>query len=364
MTQQNTKKTRILYIITKSNWGGAQRYVYDLATNLPKKDFDTKVALGGNGVLAEKLREDNIDVISIPDLERDISIFKEIKVFLNLIKLLRKERPDVVHLNSSKIGGLGALAGRIAGVKKIVFTVHGFAFNESRNFISIFLIKLASYITLLLSTDVIFVTKNDLESLPKWIRNRKKNKVIHNAIKSPEFLEKNSAREFLLSKAGILENNLPIVLSIGELTKNKDYENAIWAKKLAIKNYNYLIIGSGEDKASLENFVRSNNIKNISFLGQVKDASKYLRGADLFLLSSRKEGLPYVILEALSAGTKIVSTNVGGINEVLDQKSLVPKENPDLLAQKIDQIMLSVETNLVPSYNFESFIEVTIKVYN
>ena len=84
MTQQNTKKTRILYIITKSNWGGAQRYVYDLATNLPKKDFDIKVALGGNGVLAEKLRSENIEVISIPDLERDISIVKEIKVFLKL----------------------------------------------------------------------------------------------------------------------------------------------------------------------------------------------------------------------------------------------------------------------------------------
>lgn len=364
MTQQDIKKTRILYIITKSNWGGAQKYVYDLAINLPKEAFDVKVSLGGNGTLAEKLRSENIEVISIPDLERDISIFKEINVFLNLIKLLKKEKPDVVHLNSSKIGGLGSLASRIVGVKKIIFTVHGFAFNESRNFISIFLIKLASYITLLLSTNVIFVTKYDLESLPKWLRNGTKNKVIHNAIQSPEFLSKENARDFLFSKSNVLDKNLPIVISIGELTKNKDYETAIKAVSELKSKVNYFIIGSGEEKENLDKMLRNGNLSNIYLLGQIPNASTYLKSADLFLLSSRKEGLPYVILEAISANVKIVSTDVGGISEVLDEKSLVMKESPDKLAQRIDQKLLSEETGLVPNFSFESFVSDTIKVYN
>ena len=71
---------KILYIITKSNWGGAQKYVYDLATKV--KDFDNEVlvAYGGNGKLGEKLKEKNIKTLEILNLERDVNLVKEIKV--------------------------------------------------------------------------------------------------------------------------------------------------------------------------------------------------------------------------------------------------------------------------------------------
>ena len=114
-----TKK--ILYIITKSNWGGAQRYVYELATSLPKNSFDAAVLMGGSGSLKERLDLCGIRTITIPELEKEVNIFKDIKTFFALIALLNKEKPDIIHLNSSKAGILGALAGRVVGIRKIIF---------------------------------------------------------------------------------------------------------------------------------------------------------------------------------------------------------------------------------------------------
>ena len=115
----NNPKKKLFLVITKSNWGGAQRYVYDLATSFSDR-YHVTVVLGeprndtvesGKGVLLERLRSRGIKTVTIKELKRDISISEEIIAFWKLIKIFWKERPDIVHLNSSKIGGLGALAG-------------------------------------------------------------------------------------------------------------------------------------------------------------------------------------------------------------------------------------------------------------
>jgi len=126
------KRTKIFYLITKGNFGGAQRYVYELASSLPTSDYEVSVILGEGETLAKKLAEKNIRTIRLPELGRDINLGGDWSVFWSLYRIFRRERPDIIHLNSSKIGGLGSLAGRLAGVKKIIFTGHGWPFNEKR----------------------------------------------------------------------------------------------------------------------------------------------------------------------------------------------------------------------------------------
>ncbi len=106
-------KKKIIFVITKSNWGGAGRYVFDLATTLTS-DYDVAVALGGTGLLVDKLRKENIRTIPIPSLGRDIHVRADSSAFFELLAIFKKEKPDVVHLNSSKAGGLGALAARMS----------------------------------------------------------------------------------------------------------------------------------------------------------------------------------------------------------------------------------------------------------
>src|SRR3989344_9213171 len=103
-------KRKILYLITKATAGGAQKYVYDLATHLPKAEFDVIVAYGERGRLARDLAASHIKLRELPTLSRDIALLSDIKSFLEMLAMFKELRPDVVHLNSSKAAALGALA--------------------------------------------------------------------------------------------------------------------------------------------------------------------------------------------------------------------------------------------------------------
>ncbi|MFQ5661900.1 MAG: glycosyltransferase family 4 protein [Candidatus Paceibacteria bacterium] len=316
-------KTKVLYVITKSNWGGAQRYVFDLATSISKNGYEAVAALGGNGTLKEKLENAGIRTISIPNLERDVNIFAEWRVFFDLLKIFKIERPDVVHLNSSKIGGLGTLAGRFARVESIIFTAHGWAYKEDRGFISRQIIKFLSWLTVLFSHKTIVVSEDDYKTAPKlFVKN--KIKTIHNGISEIKFKEKSAARKEL-KKYTEFRSNLNKSLWIGtisELHRNKGLPFVIRAvHSLAKKGYNIalFIISDGEERIRLQRFIEKLGLKDRVFLaGHVDRASELLTAFDIFTLTSKKEGLPYVLLEAGLAGLPAVATKIGGIPEIVE----------------------------------------------
>jgi glycosyltransferase involved in cell wall biosynthesis len=310
----NLKPQKILFVITKANWGGAQRYVYDLATGL-QNAFTISVAFGINGLLSKKLEDAHIKTFHIDALQRDVSLYSDIKSFFELLKLFRTERPDIVHLNSSKAGGIGALAARVAGVKKIIFTAHGWPFLEQRNFVSRFFIYLFSWFTALLSHNIIVVSDYDLKIAKKMPFIAHKTVRIYNGIDL----------NFPLGSGDIVRHSFPngvrITGAIGELTKNK---NQILLIKQARNNPDryVAIVGEGEDRDYLEK-----KIKEYGLVARVKlfgfmPASDVLRGFDIFALPSLKEGLPYVLIEAKAAGLPIVANRVGGVGEIVDAKDL------------------------------------------
>ena len=91
-THQNNQISKLLFIVTKSNWGGAQRYVYDLAVSLPHDQFEVIVAAGGRGRLIKRLQAKGIRTIEIPKLYRDINVLTDFGVFLFLYKLINLEK--------------------------------------------------------------------------------------------------------------------------------------------------------------------------------------------------------------------------------------------------------------------------------
>ena len=315
-------KTKVLYIITKSNFGGAQRYVFDMAENITKNGYEAVIALGGNGTLKDKLKDAGIRTISIPNLERDINIFSEWKVFFDLLKIFKTERPDVVHLNSSKIGGLGAFAGRFARVKRIIFTAHGWAYKEDRNFISRKIIKFFSWLTVLFSHKTVVVSEDDFRNAPKLFAS-KKIKMIHNGISEIKFKDKATARNELKKHTGVSTPHEALIIgTISELHKNKGLPFTIRAVHSLIKkghNIAFFIISEGEEKIRLQRFVERLGLQDRVFLtGHIDKASELLSAFDMFTLTSIKEGLPYVLLEAGLAGLPTVATKVGGIPEIVE----------------------------------------------
>ncbi|MBI2096604.1 MAG: glycosyltransferase [Candidatus Sungbacteria bacterium] len=126
-------KRKILFGVTKAGWGGAQRYVFDLITNLPPDKFKVSVMAGAPGLLQNRLETAGIRFIPVSGLGRDIAWLKELEALFGILTAIRKEKPDVLHLNSPKMSGLGAFAGRLLGVPRIIVTVHGWSFAEDRH---------------------------------------------------------------------------------------------------------------------------------------------------------------------------------------------------------------------------------------
>ena len=371
----NNNKKKILYIVTKSNWGGAQKYVFDLATSLPKDKFETIVAFGGHEELEQKLQKGGIKTISMQSLQRDVSILKEVKVFFELLSLYRKTQPDIVHLNSSKIGILGSLAALLLKLKnyklKTVFTVHGWAFNENRNLLTRLVIWIASWLTAILCTDLIVLSKKEYSQTKTFpLVREKKIHLIANGLRSLEFLTKEQAREKLrLKKEEIY------VGTISELHKNKGLD--ILIRTAPNINGKIVIIGSGEEESELKNLASELGIlEKILFLGTVQDAGKYLTAFDLFVLTSRKEGLPYVLLEAGYAELPIVASNIGGIPEIIKDGEtglLSESENIRDVQVKIEKLLnnrdyatqLGKDSKIYieQNFSFEKTLKLTEQVY-
>lgn len=371
-TVQAMNDKKILFVITKSGWGGAQAYVYALATAMAGKGAKVTVALGGaglpgnaTGLLASGLEAAGIEAIVIPSLVRDISLGQEWRAFKELRAIIGHLKPDALHLNSSKAAGLGALAGRLEGVKRIVFTVHGWPYREPGSYRRSVLIWLASLITVLLSHVTIVVSKADKKTVLGMLP-----QVKH----IPLGLENFSMKTHCDARA--LLGNIPeeayVIGTIAELTNNKGLEYGIRAfANLKQRGFadRYVILGDGELKEVLVHLARELGVADsVHFIGFVPDARSYLAAFDVFLLPSLKEGLPYALLEASIAGRPIVASDVGGIPEILERYGtgiLVPPRRPNAIVQAVISLKKRGANAATPPtcYLLTEMIEETAALY-
>jgi len=342
--------SRILYVITKANFGGAQRYVYDLATTAQNKGFTVAVAHGAPGELVDRLTTERIPTFPIKGLGRDIHFSKDISAFFSLLGIIRSFKPDVVHLNSSKISGLGALAGRLCGVRNIIFTAHAWAFNEERPLYQKIVIAFLSWLTVILSTQTIVVSEAMRKQITRGPLVRGKVISIANGTRPYHFLEKKEARRALTAlypalSVSDLEHDVWIG-TVAELHPVKGLPYAIEALNILHENYptlRYLILGEGQMRKTLEKQIRESGLQNTVFLlGHVKDAPQYGTAYDLFLLPSLSEAFGIALLEAGLAGLPVVASNVGGIPEIITNGEtglLVPPKNPGAIVHAIDSLL-------------------------
>jgi glycosyltransferase involved in cell wall biosynthesis len=336
------KKKKVLFVVTKSNFGGAQRYVFDLATHLPKDRFEPIVLCGPAqgtstaGALIGRLAQAGIRTIFVKELSRDVSGGGDFATYRCLSQYMREEKPDVVHLNSSKAAGLGALAARFAGVPKIIFTVHGWPFLERRNVFSRALIWFFSWLTAILVHTTIVISNYDLHIAQQMPFVGRKAVLIYNGIEPDMWFGSGE----IIRKA--FPAGVRITGTIGEVTKNKNQQALIEEAKVKPEMH-VAIVGEGELHDYLERKITeyklSERVKLFGFI----PASEALKGFDTFALPSLKEGLPYVLLEAKAAGLPIIANRVGGVSEILDAKDM-SKFSLERMVKQTVQIYLPAQT--------------------
>ena len=309
---------KILQVITQSELGGAQTVVVQLANNLSKEHEVVLAAGQGDGKMWSMVN-DQVIKEDCPHLQRSISLKNDLLAAIELRRLYKKYKPDVIHLHSSKAGTLGRI---VFPSKKTVYTVHGFdsvrlAF---RKFLPIerFLQHFCKA--------VVGVSKYDERNL---IAEGIKNNVttIYNGISVPDCSKISNMEGFNQSKN--------VILAIARVAPPKRTDLFVDVARL-LPQYNFVWIGNQNE---VTEFGKLPN--NCYFLGNIPNAGAFCSKADLLMLPSNYEGLPMVILEAMSFGKPVVASDVGGISEIVrnDVNGYALENNPQLFAEKIQYIL-------------------------
>lgn len=377
-----TQPKKILYIITKSNFGGAQKYVFELAVAAKVRGYEVAVACGGTGtknaelgLLASKLVEAGVRVIPIKNFMRDMSIGKDLAAFTNIWELLRVERPDVIHVTSSKAGGIGAVAGRLTKVPKIVFTSHGLTIDETwRPFWQRCAIYLGTWFTMKNAHQSIMISSENYARARKMPGMKSKVVLIKNGIAPVDFKTIEEARI-------ALELNIPanhfLIGGIGELHKNKNWLAAIHAIVILPPSIHLAILGGGEEYESLKHHAEKFGVSNrVHLLGHIPDADKYVRAFDVFLLPSKKEGLPYVLLEAGLAGLPVVASDLPGNHDIIESgvTGFLIEPTPRIIATSIEMLLrdegmrrrfgAALQEKVMGTFSIHKMVESTFELYD
>ncbi|HLC44657.1 MAG: hypothetical protein A2722_03140 [Candidatus Doudnabacteria bacterium RIFCSPHIGHO2_01_FULL_50_11] len=343
------QRPSILLVVTQANWGGAQKYIFDLASHLYGQ-YDVSVAAGTeDSDLKVRLEKIGVPFHPVPALVRAVSPFSDLQAVNQLKNLIRLLGPDIVHLNSSKAGVLGSIAAKLAGGCKVVFTIHGLVLQEPLSPLVWVAYWLAERLSAPLKDLWIAVSEADRLAARRYgLANDEKIKTIPIGLdfSTLSFLSRSQAREklSLLTTTDLAAIN--VVGTIADFYPTKGLRYLAQAASEVVRRSpqtHFVVIGRGNAER-LQTEIRHTGItKSFHIISSLSEnAASLLPGFDLFVLSSVKEGLPYTLLEAAAAKLPILATSVGGIPDVIEDGAnglLVPPQNSAALAEAVLQLL-------------------------
>lgn len=316
-------RIKLLIGITLSEMGGAQKVVYDLISSLPKEKYNITLVTYPGGELIQWIEDLSsekgirVRIIGISQIRREISPFYDIVTLFKLYKIMKTEKYDMAHFHSSKMGILGRLAARMAGVPRIYFTVHGWGINEYQSRWLQRVLGLAEKVAGRWCNLSICVSKYHMNLGLKmgWLKPNKAC-VLYNGIDMAPITRGRLRQELNI------EENIPIIGTIMRLREPKQPVFTIEVFK-EILNMGHkaklIIIGDGpmykDCRVSIDQLELN---ENVYLLGTRADARELINDIDIMTMFSKWEGLPIAIIEGMLAEKPVISSCVGGIPEIID----------------------------------------------
>ncbi|MEA2254686.1 MAG: hypothetical protein QOG35_731 [Solirubrobacteraceae bacterium] len=324
------ERPRLLLLVTLSVVGGAQSYVAALVPALVER-FDVVVAAHGHGPLRDAVRAAGARYVALRHVRRAIGP-RDLLGLLELVVLLARERPAIVHANSSKAGALGRLAAVLTGVPVRIFTAHGWAF-AARTGRSATLYRWVDRLARPATSIVVCVAESERRAgLAARTCAPERTVVIHNGVVVEG------------TERAALRGAPPLIVSVARLAAPKDPLTLVAAlARLEPGSFRAVLVGDGPERDAVAAEVRAAALDgDITLAGDRDDVAALLAAADVFVLATRSEGLPMSILEAMAAGLPIVASAVGGIPEaVVDDETgrLVPAGDAPALAAALERVL-------------------------
>ena len=359
---------KIAFVITRSDdIGGAQIHVRDLSTALRTAGHDAVVLAGTDGVLADELRARSVPYYSLRHLAREVGPVDDLRCFSELRETLRQIQPDIISTHSTKAGFLGRIAGKTLGIPTL-FTAHGWGFTEGRPPLQALAFWAVERSTAAWAARIITVCESDRKAAVRArVTSSDRLVTIHNAMPDID--------ETLRAKPGVSPAKLVMV---ARLSRWKDQPMLLHALAgLKDLDWHLEFVGDGPLRSELEELTHSLGLTSrVTFLGFRRDVSERLAEAQVFLLTSKWEGFPRSILEAMRAGLPVVASDVGGVQEsVVDGLTgfVIPRGDGARLRECLRQLITSSELRIKMGeagraryeemFTFDRLVKRTTKVY-
>jgi glycosyltransferase involved in cell wall biosynthesis len=349
-------KIKVVHIITKLELGGAQQNTLYTVEHLDKTKFEVYLLTGCGGILDESAKllakKSFVKVYFIKNLVREINIIRDILAFIEILELLAKIKPQIIHTHSSKAGVIGRWAAFFLNFFtkkkiKILHTFHGFAFSRFHNFFIRNFYIFLEFFTAIISDKLIFVSLDNIKTAKKYkIGSNKKYVLIRSGIKITDFYKASFDKELREKKRSELQISLleKVITTIGPFKPQKNLSDFIKMAKIVVEKLpqqkiKFLIAGDGEQRNKLLWMTKKLQLEDkIKFLSWYKDIKGLLAATDVFVMTSLWEGLPRSAVEALVAGIPVVAYAVDGLNDIVrsgENGFLVQPKDYNTLAEHI-----------------------------
>ncbi len=323
--KQDGTKPRIAIVVTLPIIGGAQTHILDLVKELAE-EYEFHVISGFSGPLLDRLKSMEVKTYIAPNLIRSIHPLKDYKAMSEIAGLLRRIRPDIVHLHSSKAGIVGRAVAAALGIP-VVFTVHGWAFTEGAPPLNRLIGWVLEFCLAPLASEMIAVSRYDAQLAKRLhVAVGLRLTVVHSGI--PDIVSPKKPQ------------HTPMVLGVMVARFSPPKDQQLVLRALAqVPDLQLMFVGGGELLEESKVLALELGVwDRVTFVGEASDVTPYLWAADFFALASRYEGFPIVILEAMRAGLPVLASDVGGVSEAVDRWETGLLIGKDSLEQWIDAL--------------------------
>lgn len=359
---------RIAFVVTRSDLvGGAHVHVRDFATELHRRGVDVRVYAGGRGAFAEELAERGIAYEPLRYLVHPIRPWSDMKAYAEIRNALVRFEPQLVSTHSSKAGWLGRLAARSLGIPTL-FTAHGWAFTEGVPWVQRRIYALAERMAALFTDRIITVSEYDRRiAESEGVARGDKLLAVHNGM--PDIDSSEHAEPGRSS---------PKIVMVARFAQQKDHGLLLRALARNVDcPWSLELVGDGPLRGQTESEVARLGLSSrVKFLGTRADVAARLAGAQIFVLTSRWEGLPRSIIEAMRAGLPVIASDVGGVSEAVEDGKtgfVVPLRDEEALARRLRGLIendglrttMGHEARLryVERFQFSRMFATTFRVY-
>ena len=374
------KRRSILFVVRTLDIGGAEKQMVSLAKHLKKEKHECHIfSLEVNGPLEERLIEMGIPVYSGGFKRDDLNRvpWKLFSVQIQLIRVVRRLRPRVVHSFLPLMTFMGALAARMNRVPLVITSRRALGTHQERYFILKPFDQLASRLSNCVTVNSKAVWD---DTVNRDHVDASKLRLIYNGVDPAPFEAAHNQREEVRGALG-LEADEKVIIVVANFILYKGHSDFLKAAREVISQIPKVrVLLVGEDRGiqkDVERQAEEFGIHNfIQFLGRRDDVPHLLAAADLSVLPSYEEGFSNVILESMAAGLPVVATRVGGNSEaVVDGASgwLVPPRNPSIMAEKIVDLFgdpqratswgKSGSDRVKENFTIEKMVEAHLKLY-